>query len=77
MLPIAGSDILSRIIIKFTFTTGLIKQIQKAIADAVATGMEYVNRQVVSVCDGMASAKANEGENDLQDVYLGFLPMLM
>lgn len=52
--------------------TGLVKrQIQKAIADAIETGMEYVDGQLVSVRDRMESAKATEGESRtqaLQDV---------
>ena len=52
--------------------TSLVKrQIQKAIADAVQTGMEYVDGQLVGVRDRMADAKAAEGESRtqvLQDV---------
>ncbi|KAF8874992.1 hypothetical protein BD779DRAFT_1450453 [Infundibulicybe gibba] len=47
--------------------TGLVKkQIQKAIADAITTGLEYVDGQLVGVRDRMASAKANEGESRTQ-----------
>jgi len=47
--------------------TSLVKrQIQKAIADAVQTGMEYVDGQLVSVRDRMADAKAAEGESRMQ-----------
>jgi hypothetical protein len=53
--------------------TGLVKrQIQKAIADAITTGMEYVDGQLVSVRDRMASAAATEGESRmhvLQDMF--------
>jgi Family of unknown function (DUF5923)/Protein of unknown function (DUF4449) len=52
--------------------TGLVKkQIQKAIRDAIQTGMEYVDDQLVGVRDRMAEAKVNEGESRtqvLQDV---------
>ena len=52
--------------------TGLVKkQIQKAIEDAIKTGMEYVDGQLVGVRDRMAEAKVNEGESRtqvLQDV---------
>ena len=41
--------------------TGLVKkQLQKAIADAVTTGLEYVDGQLVGVRDRMADAKASE-----------------
>ncbi|KAF8983945.1 hypothetical protein BDQ17DRAFT_1393896 [Cyathus striatus] len=44
--------------------TGLIKkQIQKALRDAITTGMEYVDGQLVGVRDRMQSAKVNEGES--------------
>lgn len=52
--------------------TGLVKkQIQKAIADAITTGMEYVDGQLVGVRDRMEDAKNTEGETRtqvLQDV---------
>ncbi|KAI4525606.1 hypothetical protein K525DRAFT_290071 [Schizophyllum commune Loenen D] len=42
---------------------GLVKkQIQKAVADAIRTGMEYVDGQLVSVRDRMNEAKASENE---------------
>ncbi|KAF9534642.1 hypothetical protein CPB83DRAFT_755601 [Crepidotus variabilis] len=44
--------------------TGLIKrQIQKAIKDALRTGLEYVDGQLVGVRDRMAEAKATEGQS--------------
>jgi hypothetical protein len=53
--------------------TGLVKkQIQKAIEDAIKTGMEYVDGQLVGVRDRMAEAKVNEGESRtqvLQDLF--------
>ncbi|KAG5639678.1 hypothetical protein H0H81_005861 [Sphagnurus paluster] len=43
--------------------TGLVKkQIQKAIKDAIQTGLEYVDGQLVNVRDKMEAAKASEGE---------------
>ncbi|TRM64226.1 hypothetical protein BD626DRAFT_429803 [Schizophyllum amplum] len=42
---------------------GLVKkQIQKAVADAIRTGMEYVDGQLVRVRDRMDEAKASENE---------------
>ncbi|EIN05339.1 hypothetical protein PUNSTDRAFT_106990 [Punctularia strigosozonata HHB-11173 SS5] len=42
--------------------TGLVKkQIQKAIADAITTGLEYVDGQLVGVRDRMSEAKASDG----------------
>ena len=42
--------------------TGLIKrQIQKAIKDALITGFEYIDGQLVAVRDRMESAQATEG----------------
>jgi hypothetical protein len=53
--------------------TGLVKkQIQKAIADAIQTGMEYIDGQLVTVRDRMESAKVTEGESRtqvLQDMF--------
>jgi hypothetical protein len=49
------------------------KQIQRTMAEAIRTGMEYVDGQLVSVRDRMAEAKANENESRthvLQDVSL-------
>jgi folate-dependent phosphoribosylglycinamide formyltransferase PurN len=47
--------------------TGLIKkQIQKAVADAIRTGMEYVDGQLVGVRDRMAEAKANDSQSRTQ-----------
>ncbi|KAF8148712.1 hypothetical protein B0H34DRAFT_668275 [Crassisporium funariophilum] len=44
--------------------TGLIKkQIQKAIKDAITTGFEYIDGQLVAVRDRMESAKENENES--------------
>ncbi|KAI0737543.1 hypothetical protein C8Q80DRAFT_1276300 [Daedaleopsis nitida] len=41
--------------------TGLVKkQLQKAIADAIRTGFEYIDGQLVGVRDSMAEAKASE-----------------
>lgn len=41
--------------------TGLIKrQIQKAMQDAITTGLEYVDGQLVAVRDRMESAKTEE-----------------
>jgi hypothetical protein len=48
------------------------KQIQKAIRDAIQTGMESVDGRLVGVCDRMAEAKVNEGESRtqvLQDLF--------
>ncbi|KAF7429016.1 hypothetical protein PC9H_008254 [Pleurotus ostreatus] len=43
---------------RLALATGLVKkQIQKAIADAITTGMEYVDGQLVAVRDGMQEAK--------------------
>ncbi|KIJ58511.1 hypothetical protein HYDPIDRAFT_171253 [Hydnomerulius pinastri MD-312] len=53
--------------------TGLVKrQIQKAIADAITTGMEYVDGQLVAVRDRMEEAKTSEEANRkqvLQDLF--------
>lgn len=53
--------------------TGLVKkQIQKAIADAITTGMEYVDGQLVAVRDRMQEAKETDGESRtqvLQDLF--------
>ncbi|KII90672.1 hypothetical protein PLICRDRAFT_106168 [Plicaturopsis crispa FD-325 SS-3] len=53
--------------------TGLVKkQISKAIEDAITTGMEYVDGQLVSVRDRMESASQNENESRtqvLQDMF--------
>jgi len=53
--------------------TGLVKkQIQKAVADAITTGLEYVDGQLVGVRDRMADAKATEGESRtkvLQEIF--------
>ncbi|PFH46331.1 hypothetical protein AMATHDRAFT_70122 [Amanita thiersii Skay4041] len=47
--------------------TGLVKrQIQKAIADSIRTGFEYIDGQLVAVRDRMQSAKATEGESRTQ-----------
>ncbi|KAI0765239.1 hypothetical protein C8Q74DRAFT_1039176 [Fomes fomentarius] len=47
--------------------TGLVKkQLQKAIADAVTTGLEYVDGQLVGVRDRMAEAKASEDKSRTQ-----------
>jgi hypothetical protein len=47
--------------------TGLVKrQIQKAIAGAITTGMEYVDGQLVSVRDRMAEAKESESETRIE-----------
>jgi len=44
--------------------TGLVKrQIQKAIKDALTTGFEYIDGQLVAVRDRMETAKATEGES--------------
>jgi hypothetical protein len=52
--------------------TGLVKrQIQKAVAGAITTGMEYVDGQLVTVRDRVADAKETEGASRtevLQDV---------
>jgi hypothetical protein len=57
--------------------TGLVKkQIQKAIADAIRTGLEYADGQLVGVRDKMESAKQTEGESRtqaLQDVSISCL----
>ncbi|KAF7967775.1 hypothetical protein HWV62_33189 [Athelia sp. TMB] len=46
---------------------GLVKkQIQKAIRDAITTGMEYVDEQLFGVCDRYAAAKATEGTSRAQ-----------
>ncbi|KAF8060656.1 hypothetical protein FPV67DRAFT_301524 [Lyophyllum atratum] len=42
------------------------KQIQKAVADALETGLEYVDGQLVAVRDRMESAKAEDGEGRVQ-----------
>ena len=56
--------------------TGLIKrQIQKAIRDALITGFEYIDGQLVAVRDRMESAEATEGASRtdvLKDVSLVF-----
>ncbi|KAI0336661.1 hypothetical protein GY45DRAFT_1376920 [Cubamyces sp. BRFM 1775] len=53
--------------------TGLVKrQLQKAIADAVTTGLEYVDGQLVGVRDRMNEAKDTEGMSRtqvLQDMF--------
>ncbi|KAI0634782.1 hypothetical protein C8Q77DRAFT_1053762 [Trametes polyzona] len=47
--------------------TGLVKrQLQKAIADAVTTGLEYVDGQLVGVRDRMSEAKETEGMSRTQ-----------
>jgi len=47
--------------------TGLVKrQIKKAIADAIRTGMEYVDGQLVSVRDRMEEAKSSDEMNRKQ-----------
>lgn len=47
--------------------TGLVKkQLQKAIADAVTTGLEYVDGQLVGVRDRMSEAKASEDKSRTQ-----------
>lgn len=47
--------------------TGLVKrQLQKVIADAVRTGLEYVDGQLVGVRDRMNEAKANPDESRTQ-----------
>ena len=47
--------------------TGLVKkQLQKAIADAVRTGLEYIDGQLVGVRDRMAEAKASEDKSRTQ-----------
>ncbi|OCH87448.1 hypothetical protein OBBRIDRAFT_837378 [Obba rivulosa] len=47
--------------------TGLVKrQLQKAIADAVTTGLEYIDGQLVGVRDRMAEAKASEDKSRTQ-----------
>ena len=49
-------------------------------AEAIRTGMEYVDGQLVSVRDRMAEAKANENESRthvLQDVSLFFFLFLV
>ena len=47
--------------------TGLVKrQIQRAIADAIRTGMEYVDGQLVSVRDRMEEAKSSDEMNRTQ-----------
>jgi len=44
--------------------TGLVKrQIQKAVADMIRTGLEYVDGQLVGVRDRMEIAKATEGDS--------------
>ncbi|KAF5347588.1 hypothetical protein D9756_010708 [Leucocoprinus leucothites] len=44
--------------------TGLVKkQIQKAIKDALVTGLEYIDGQLVTVRDRMQTAKETEGES--------------
>ncbi|KAF9457296.1 hypothetical protein BDZ94DRAFT_1326382 [Collybia nuda] len=53
--------------------TGLVKkQIQKAIADSIRTGLEYADGQLVGVRDKMEVAKQREGESRtqvLQDLF--------
>ena len=47
--------------------TALVKrQLQKAIADAVITGLEYIDGQLVGVRDRMAEAKASEDTSRTQ-----------
>ena len=60
--------------------TGLIKrQIQKAIRDALITGFEYIDGQLVAVRDRMDSAQATEGAsrmdvlNDVSLFYFNYL----
>jgi len=44
--------------------TALVKrQIQKAIKDALRTGLEYIDGQLVAVRERMAEAKAEEGHS--------------
>jgi len=50
--------------------TGLIKrQIQKAIKDALVTGFEYIDGQLVAVRDRMESAQATEDVEILKDLF--------
>ncbi|KZP14441.1 hypothetical protein FIBSPDRAFT_912787 [Athelia psychrophila] len=50
--------------------TGLVKkQIQKAIKDAITTGMEYVDGQLVGVRDRYDAAKATEGASRAQVLH--------
>lgn len=47
--------------------TGLVKrQVQKALQDAVRTGLEYVDGQLVTVRDRMDEAKADENQSRTQ-----------
>ena len=47
--------------------TGLVKrQVQKAIQDAVRTGLEYVDGQLVTVRDRMQEAKEDENQSRTQ-----------
>jgi hypothetical protein len=47
--------------------TRLVKnQIQKAVAGAITTGMEYIDGQLVAVRDRMADAKEAEGTTRMQ-----------
>jgi len=39
------------------------RQIEKAIKDALTTGLEYVDGQLVAVRDRMETAKATEGQS--------------
>ena len=39
------------------------KQLQKAIKDALRTGLEYIDGQLVAVRDRMAEAQAKEGQS--------------
>jgi hypothetical protein len=46
------------------FTTGLVnKQIQKAIKDDIASGLEYFDGQLVSIQARMVGVKVNRGES--------------
>jgi hypothetical protein len=42
------------------------RQIQRVIADALRTGFEYIDGQLVSVRDRMETAKATEGQTRTQ-----------
>ena len=56
--------------------TGLVKkQLQKAIADAVTTGLEYVDGQLVGVRDRMADAKASEDKARTQALQEVSVPL--
>ncbi|GLB36910.1 putative protein of unknown function (DUF4449) [Lyophyllum shimeji] len=47
-------------------TTLIKRQIQKAVSDALVTGLEYVDGQLVRVRDRMEAARAEEGEGRTQ-----------